>query len=137
MRNGILYVDNYYAPDLMGEDPLEWQNGALCSQTDPELFFPLKGGSTKAAKKVCAECDVRDRCLEYALQNNEQFGIWGGVSERARRQMLKDMGVEETNDDEFAESYGGREAESEWEIQSLLQGEEEEYGSDLSSLFAS
>ncbi|MDR1355043.1 MAG: WhiB family transcriptional regulator [Propionibacteriaceae bacterium] len=62
-----------------------WQEFALCSQTDPEAFFPEKGGSTREAKRVCAQCDVRASCLEYALVNDERFGIWGGLSERERR----------------------------------------------------
>jgi len=64
---------------------LEWQVDALCAQTDPEMFFPEKGGSTRDAKAVCAVCDVRTRCLEYALANDERYGIWGGLSERQRR----------------------------------------------------
>ena len=44
-----------------------WQDRALCAQTDPEAFFPEKGGSTREAKKVCLGCDVRAECLEYAL----------------------------------------------------------------------
>lgn len=66
-----------------------WQERALCAQTDPEVFFPEKGGSTKEAKRVCASCDVRLECLEYALNNEERFGIWGGMSERERRRIKK------------------------------------------------
>ena len=62
---------------------------ALCAQTDPEAFFPEKGGSTREAKKVCLTCDVRGECLEYALINDERFGIWGGLSERERRKLKK------------------------------------------------
>ena len=58
---------------------LSWQERALCAQTDPEAFFPEKGGSTREAKKVCLSCDVRSECLEYALANDERFGIWGGL----------------------------------------------------------
>ena len=43
-----------------------WQERALCAQTDPEAFFPEKGGSTREAKKVCLTCEVRGDCLEYA-----------------------------------------------------------------------
>ena len=62
---------------------------ALCAQTDPEAFFPEKGGSTREAKKVCTGCEVRAECLEYALANDERFGIWGGLSERERRKLKK------------------------------------------------
>jgi WhiB family redox-sensing transcriptional regulator len=67
----------------------DWTERALCAETDPEAFFPEKGGSTREAKKVCLGCDVRSECLEYALMNDERFGIWGGLSERERRRLKK------------------------------------------------
>lgn len=73
-----------------GDDgELAWQADALCAQTDPEAFFPEKGGSTRDAKRVCNECPVREACLEYAMENDERFGIWGGLSERERRRLRK------------------------------------------------
>ena len=77
-----------YLLDGDGDDP-GWQERGLCAQTDPEAFFPEKGGSTREAKKVCLTCDVRQDCLEYALANDERFGIWGGLSERERRKLTK------------------------------------------------
>ena len=71
------------------DEELAWQSDSLCAQTDPEAFFPEKGGSTRDAKKICASCEVRTQCLEYALQNDERFGIWGGLSERERRKLRK------------------------------------------------
>jgi WhiB family redox-sensing transcriptional regulator len=71
------------------DNPLAWQSDSLCAQTDPEAFFPEKGGSTRDAKKICASCEVRVHCLEYALENDERFGIWGGLSERERRKLRK------------------------------------------------
>jgi WhiB family transcriptional regulator, redox-sensing transcriptional regulator len=68
---------------------ISWQERALCAQTDPEAFFPEKGGSTRDAKRVCLSCDVRVECLEYALENDERFGIWGGLSERERRRLRR------------------------------------------------
>jgi WhiB family redox-sensing transcriptional regulator len=68
---------------------LQWQERALCAQTDPEAFFPEKGGSTREAKRVCMTCEVRVDCLDYALANDERFGIWGGLSERERRRMKR------------------------------------------------
>jgi WhiB family redox-sensing transcriptional regulator len=65
----------------------EWRQDALCAETDPEAFFPEKGGSTREAKRVCAGCSVRTECLEAALANDERFGIWGGLSERERRRL--------------------------------------------------
>lgn len=71
------------------EEEQEWQERALCAQTDPEAFFPEKGGSTREAKRICAGCEVRTECLEYALQHDERFGIWGGLSERERRKLKR------------------------------------------------
>jgi WhiB family redox-sensing transcriptional regulator len=81
-------------PDAFGLAPLtpddpEWQERALCAQTDPEAFFPEKGGSTREAKRICMGCEVRDACLEYALAHDERFGIWGGLSERERRRLKR------------------------------------------------
>ena len=67
----------------------QWQERALCAQTDPEAFFPEKGGSTREAKRICLGCEVRDVCLEYALAHDERFGIWGGLSERERRRLKR------------------------------------------------
>jgi len=78
--------------ELDDDNPLAWQTDALCAQTDPEAFFPEKGGSTRDAKRICASCDVRAECLEYALQNDERFGIWGGLSERERRKLKRRAG---------------------------------------------
>jgi WhiB family redox-sensing transcriptional regulator len=69
---------------------LPWQVEALCAQTDPEAFFPEKGGSTREAKRVCGRCDVRGDCLSYALAHDERFGIWGGLSERERRRLKRE-----------------------------------------------
>jgi WhiB family transcriptional regulator, redox-sensing transcriptional regulator len=71
------------------DEELDWTERALCAETDPEAFFPEKGGSTREAKKVCLSCDVQAECLEYALANDERFGIWGGLSERERRRLKK------------------------------------------------
>ena len=79
--------------DFAGQDSddaeMSWQERALCAQTDPEAFFPEKGGSTREAKKVCVSCDVRAECLEYALEKDERVGRWGGLSERARRKLKR------------------------------------------------
>lgn len=81
------------AADIYGtggeEGELAWQAEALCAQTDPEAFFPEKGGSTRDAKRVCGVCPVRKECLKYAMDNDERFGIWGGLSERERRRLRK------------------------------------------------
>ncbi|WP_082634401.1 WhiB family transcriptional regulator [Arthrobacter alpinus] len=97
LTGGVVGVDNdpiwiglgTRRDDFSDEGELGWQTDALCAQTDPEAFFPEKGGSTRDAKKVCGACNVKAQCLEYALANDERFGIWGGLSERERRRLRK------------------------------------------------
>lgn len=71
---------------------LSWQARAACNEAEvyPETFYPDKGMSAKAAKKVCRGCPVRRECLEYALAYDERFGIWGGLSERERRRVKRE-----------------------------------------------
>ncbi|MFE5514498.1 WhiB family transcriptional regulator [Streptomyces sp. NPDC056529] len=68
----------------------DWQGRGLCREVDGDLFFPDAGGATKTPKQVCMACEVRVQCLEYALANNEQFGVWGGLSERERWRLRKE-----------------------------------------------
>jgi WhiB family redox-sensing transcriptional regulator len=101
-RTGPEMTDGVTAPRLSlvvtGFDEMfesieeQWQERALCAQTDPEAFFPEKGGSTREAKRICLGCEVRDECLEYALAHDERFGIWGGLSERERRRLKRGIG---------------------------------------------
>jgi WhiB family transcriptional regulator, redox-sensing transcriptional regulator len=88
---GHILLDDHGFDDLYGcaDQEQDWQERALCAQTDPEAFFPEKGGSTREAKKICGGCEVRTECLEYALAHDERFGIWGGLSERERRRIRK------------------------------------------------
>ena len=70
-------------------ETLPWASEAKCLQADPDTFFPEKGGSTREAKRICADCPVRSECLEHALEQDEKFGIWGGLSERERRKLKR------------------------------------------------
>lgn len=63
---------------------------ARCTETDPEVFYPEKGGSARPAKRICGGCEVAAECLEYALRHDERFGIWGGMSERQRRALARE-----------------------------------------------
>lgn len=78
----------------MSTDPTPaWHLDALCAQVDTELFFPEKGSGHKtvrAAKRVCDGCDVREKCLDFAVDNGERFGIWGGLTERERRRLAQE-----------------------------------------------
>jgi WhiB family redox-sensing transcriptional regulator len=71
------------------EPEADWHDRANCLGVDPDLFFPERGASTREAKEVCRGCEVRHDCLEFALQNGEKFGIWGGLSERERRRIRR------------------------------------------------
>lgn len=89
-QGGALYeIELLISREEAEENELSWQDRALCAQTDPEAFFPEKGGSTREAKRVCTGCEVRSECLDYALAHDERFGIWGGMSERERRKLKK------------------------------------------------
>ena len=64
--------------------PGEWTRAALCAQVDNEMFFPEKGGATRHAKRICLGCEVREKCLEFALDNEIRHGVFGGFSDRER-----------------------------------------------------
>jgi len=71
-----------------------WRDQALCLYVDPELFFPVgdKGPArtqAEQAKRVCTECPVRVECLDWALQNGIDNGIWGGQDEVERRTLRR------------------------------------------------
>lgn len=80
---------------LRAEDP--WVHEAACGDVeDPEVFFgipgvPLGDEAIKEAKRICNEmCSVKDQCLDFALDSNEKFGVWGGLDERERRKVRRD-----------------------------------------------
>ena len=60
---------------------------ALCAQTDPEAFFPEKGGTSNLARAICAKCPLTLQCLLTALDNREEFGVWGGAGPKERKQL--------------------------------------------------
>lgn len=66
-----------------------WQEQGLCTQTDPELFFPVKGGTTIPAKRICRRCPVRAECLQDALEYLDPFGVRGGLSPRELRELAR------------------------------------------------
>jgi WhiB family redox-sensing transcriptional regulator len=80
----------------LGAADYSWRAEAVCRDTDPELFFPI-GTTGQAllqidrAKQVCTECTVRVSCLEFALETNQDSGIWGGTSEEERRIMRRNI----------------------------------------------
>ena len=66
-----------------------WMAEAKCRSLPPGEFFPSDGVGVERARRICAECPVRDACLEYALTNRIDHGVWGGASERERRRLLR------------------------------------------------
>lgn len=72
---------------MANEQHNEWMQVALCRDMDPELFFPSDGVGVETAKGICMGCPARMDCLEYALRNRIDQGVWGGTSERERRRI--------------------------------------------------
>jgi WhiB family redox-sensing transcriptional regulator len=73
---------------------MNWRDQAACLTENPELFFPI--GTTgpavhqlDAAKRVCANCLVRDPCLQWALETGVDHGVWGGLDEAERRSLKR------------------------------------------------
>lgn len=71
------------------EEPQDWRDFALCRGMDSSIFYPDKGYAVEGAKRICAECPVRTACLDDALRRREDFGVWGGTSERERRRIMR------------------------------------------------
>jgi len=88
-RYGFRLLDPLEPPEA-----LAWQEFALCPEVDAEIFFPQKGQPSKPAKQVCAVCPVRSECLEFALDNDERYGVFGGKSERERRAIKRSRAKE-------------------------------------------
>lgn len=66
----------------------EWSRNAACKNVDPDLLF-VQGAAQNRVKAICANCNVRTECLADALDNQIEFGIWGGMTERERRALLR------------------------------------------------
>jgi len=67
----------------------EWMGNGHCSDVPPATFFPSDGVGVDAARRICQDCPVKSPCLEYALANRIDHGVWGGTSERERRRILR------------------------------------------------
>lgn len=75
--------------DDKNKDSVEWMKKAKCRGLLPSEFYPNDGTGVEIVQRICVVCPVRDKCLEHALNNGEQYGVWGGASERERRRILK------------------------------------------------
>lgn len=76
----------------------EWMAQGLCADEHPSVFFPSDGVGVEVARKICAQCQMQAQCLEYALRNRIDHGVWGGTSERQRRRILKQRRLEQATD---------------------------------------
>jgi WhiB family redox-sensing transcriptional regulator len=79
----VMHMDTITPPEL------EWQQEALCAQTGADFFFPEPGSSVREAKRICGMCPIRAACLTYALEHDERFGVWGGLSEKERLELRR------------------------------------------------
>ncbi len=73
---------------------MDWRSEAACLNVDPELFFPIGNtgpavAQVAEAKAVCRECSVESDCLQWAIANNQDSGVWGGLSEEERRSLKR------------------------------------------------
>jgi hypothetical protein len=91
--------DQFPLADRSEDEGFDWQKDAMCAQTDPEAFFPEKGDSSLKAKKLCLlGCEAIQQCLVYALNNKEEFGVWGGHSKVERGAIIDEASRIGTSD---------------------------------------
>jgi WhiB family redox-sensing transcriptional regulator len=67
----------------------DWMARGKCREMPPAMFFPSDGVGVDVARRICVDCEVRSPCLEYALANRIDHGVWGGASERERRRIAR------------------------------------------------
>lgn len=88
--SGVIRASRYRGgPEVAGTEP--WMTRGVChvERVDTAVFFPWSPDDVALAQQFCWRCPVRDDCLDYALRNREDFGIWGGKSERARARLRR------------------------------------------------
>ncbi len=78
-------------------DQLDWQEDALCRNYDVDLFFGPDAPETELekqtreaeAKSICQRCPVKEPCLEFAIETNQKYGIWGGLTDKERASLKR------------------------------------------------
>lgn len=80
---------------VVAPDP-DWWEQSVCKGVNPDLFFPTRGESSDPAKAVCARCPVDVECLQQALVDREVHGVWGGTSEKERREIRRRVAIRRT-----------------------------------------
>ena len=73
----------------MNEYRYNWQEEGACRGIEPEVFFPVSDEEAGPAKAICSACDVQRECLAFSFQNRERYGVWGGVTEKERIEMVR------------------------------------------------
>jgi WhiB family redox-sensing transcriptional regulator len=76
-------------PERLRHVDTSWMVVGICRQYPPDTFFPKDGVGVERAIRICKECPVLQQCLEYALDNRMDHGVWGGQSERERRRAIR------------------------------------------------
>ena len=66
-----------------------WMESALCRRVDPDVFHPHGADTSQRAKDVCAECPVIRECLDHAIAQHEESGVWGGMTAKERKEEIK------------------------------------------------
>jgi WhiB family redox-sensing transcriptional regulator len=85
--------DEYHDPVFLRVPArMPWKDKGACRTADTKLFYPGVGTNGAEAKAICKSCPVMTECREWAIPN-EKFGIWGGLSERERRNLRTDLAV--------------------------------------------
>jgi WhiB family transcriptional regulator, redox-sensing transcriptional regulator len=75
--------------DSKNTSTLAWRQRAACRGVDPDIFYPMSDEDAEDAKAICAQCPVKQACLEWALTAREREGVWGGATERERRRIIR------------------------------------------------
>ncbi len=93
-RSGTVIGVTTMRTDAAESGKTDWRGDAACRGLDPDLFFPVGTagpalGQINRAKRVCAGCPVRARCLDWALVTGQDAGVWGGTSEDERRALRR------------------------------------------------
>jgi WhiB family redox-sensing transcriptional regulator len=75
---------------LLSRANTAWMEAGVCQNKDEDgkIFFPDAGNNAFAAKRMCARCPVREKCLDWSIETRQMYGVWGGVAEKKRRKMM-------------------------------------------------
>ena len=76
---------------LLSRANMSWMERGICHNRDEDasIFFPDPGNNANQAKKMCARCPVREKCLDWSIETRQMYGVWGGVAEKKRRKMMQ------------------------------------------------